>query len=39
MKSFFALVLASSSFLIGFYMGQEKVKSQYPEFQEESEEP
>jgi hypothetical protein len=37
-KSLFVLILASSSFYLGFYMGKEKVMSQIPDFQEESEE-
>lgn len=32
------LVLASSAFVIGFYLGQEKVVSKIPDFQEEVEE-
>lgn len=36
-KSFFALFLASSAFLIGFYLGKEKVKSKIPNFQEDLE--
>jgi hypothetical protein len=37
-KSFMTLVLASSAFMIGFYLGQEKVVSKIPDFQEEAEE-
>lgn len=37
-KSLFVLILASSAFYIGFYMGKENVMSQIPEFQDESEE-
>lgn len=36
-KSFLAFVLASSSFLIGFYLGQETIKSKIPNFQEDTE--
>ena len=37
-KSLFVLILASSAFYLGFYMGKESVMSQIPDFQEESEE-
>jgi hypothetical protein len=37
-KSVMTLVLASSAFIIGFYLGQEKVVSKIPDFQEETEE-
>ncbi len=37
-KSLFVLLLASSAFYLGFYMGKENVMSQIPDFQEESEE-
>lgn len=37
-KSLFTLFLASSAFLIGFYLGQEKIVSKIPDFQEELEE-
>ena len=37
-KSFFAFIVASSAFLIGFYLGTEKVKSKIPDFQEDVEE-
>lgn len=37
-KSLFVLILASSAFYLGFYMGKEKVMSQIPDFQDESEE-
>ncbi len=37
-KSLFVLILASSAFYLGFYMGKENVMSQIPDFQEESEE-
>lgn len=36
-KSIFAIFLASSAFLIGFYLGQEKIKSKIPNFQEDTE--
>ncbi len=36
-KSIFALFVASSAFLIGFYLGKEKIKSKIPDFQEEKE--
>ena len=34
-KSLITLALASTAFLIGFYLGQEKIVARYPEFQEE----
>ena len=37
-KSMFVLILASSAFYLGFYMGKERVLSQIPDFQEEPEE-
>jgi len=37
-KSFFTLLLASSAFFIGFYLGKEKIISKIPDFQEEIEE-
>lgn len=37
-KSLMTIVLASSAFMIGFYLGQEKVVSKIPDFQEEAEE-
>jgi len=37
-KSLFVLILASSAFYLGFYMGKENVMSQIPDFQEEAEE-
>jgi len=36
-KSFFTLMLASSAFLIGFYLGKEKIISKIPDFQEDFE--
>ena len=36
-KSIFTMALVSSAFLIGFYLGQEKIVSMIPKFQEESE--
>lgn len=36
-KSFLALLVASSAFLIGFYIGEEKTKSKIPNFQEDLE--
>ncbi len=36
-KSLFVLILASSAFYLGFYMGKENVISQIPDFQEEAE--
>jgi hypothetical protein len=38
MKSLFTLFVVSSAFLIGFYMGQEKIVSKIPDFQGESDE-
>ncbi len=37
-KSLFILILASSAFYMGFYLGKEKVMSQISDFQDESEE-
>jgi uncharacterized membrane protein len=37
-KSLFVLILASSAFYLGFYLGKEKIASQIPDFQEDSEE-
>ena len=37
-KSLFAILITSSAFLFGLYLGSEKVKSKYPDFQEETEE-
>jgi hypothetical protein len=34
-KSLFTLVLASTAFFIGFYLGQEKIVARFPEFQED----
>jgi len=36
-KTLFAILLTSSAFLIGLYLGSEKVKSKYPDFQENQE--
>jgi len=36
-KSLFVLILASSAFYLGFYMGKENVMSRIPNFQEEAE--
>ena len=36
-KSLFVLILASSAFYLGFYMGKENVMSQIPDFQAEAE--
>jgi uncharacterized membrane protein len=36
-KSLFVLILASSAFYLGFYMGKENVLSQIPDFQDDSE--
>ena len=36
-KSLFALIAFSSAFILGFYLGQEKVLNKIPEFQEELE--
>lgn len=36
-KSLFVLILASSAFYLGFYLGKENVMSQIPDFQDESE--
>ena len=37
-KSLFVLILASSAFSLGFYMGKENVMSQISDFQDEPEE-
>jgi hypothetical protein len=37
-RSLFTLMMVSSAFLMGFYLGQEKIVSKIPNFQEESEE-
>jgi len=37
-KSMFVLILASSAFCLGYYMGKENIMSQIPDFQEEAEE-
>jgi len=37
MKSLMTLVITSSAFLIGFYIGQEKIVSKIPDFQEDQE--
>lgn len=36
-KSLMALFLTSSAFLIGFYLGKEKIVAKIPNFQSESE--
>jgi len=36
-KSLVTLALASSAFFIGFYLGQEKIVSRIPNFQEDLE--
>jgi|Deesub1362A_J573_1020465.scaffolds.fasta_scaffold00101_24 uncharacterized membrane protein (Fun14 family) len=36
-KSLFTLLAFSSAFILGFYLGQEKVLKKIPEFQEELE--
>jgi hypothetical protein len=35
-KTAFTFALVSSAFLIGFYLGQEKIVSKIPKFQEET---
>lgn len=37
LKSLLTLVIASSAFYIGFYVGQEKVVSKIPDFQQDQE--
>lgn len=37
-KSLFVLILASSAYYLGYYMGKENVMSQIPDFQEELQE-
>jgi hypothetical protein len=38
-KTLLLFISASAAFVIGFYMGGEKVKTRIPDFQEEKEEP
>ena len=38
LKSLVTLALASSAFFIGFYLGQEKIVSKIPKFQDDIEE-
>jgi len=37
-KTLVTMALASSAFFIGFYLGQEKIVSRIPDFQEDLEE-
>ncbi|MFP4081333.1 MAG: hypothetical protein ACLFVG_01100 [Candidatus Aminicenantes bacterium] len=37
-RSLLAILVASSAFLLGFYLGGEKIKSKIPDFQEDLEE-
>jgi hypothetical protein len=37
-KSLMALVVTSSAFIIGFYLGKEKIIAKIPQFQADSEE-
>jgi len=37
-KTMLTFFIASSAFFIGFYLGQEKIVSKIPKFQEDSEE-
>ncbi len=37
-KTLLLFISASAAFVIGFYMGGEKVKTRIPDFQEETEE-
>ncbi len=37
-KSFVALLVTSSAFVIGFYMGKEKIIAKIPQFQPDPEE-
>jgi hypothetical protein len=37
-KSLFAILLTSSAFFIGFYLGKEKIRTKIPKFQEDLEE-
>jgi hypothetical protein len=37
-RSVFTFILVSSAFLVGFYLGKEKILAKIPNFQEESEE-
>jgi len=37
-KSLFTLALASTAFFIGFYLGQEKIVSRFPNFQDDRDE-
>jgi len=38
-KSLMALLVTSSAFVIGFYLGKEKIIAKIPQFQADSEEP
>ncbi len=35
LKGILTLIVFSSAFLLGYYFGEEKVKSKFPNFQEE----
>lgn len=37
-KTLFTLFAITSAFLLGYYLGEEKVKAEIPEFQKEKEE-
>ena len=37
LKSIFTILVTSSAFMLGLYLGKEKVRSKIPDFQEEPE--
>ncbi|MFQ6069554.1 MAG: hypothetical protein ACE5LC_03405 [Candidatus Aminicenantales bacterium] len=36
-KTLFTMFIVASAFLVGYYLGEEKVRSEIPDFQEEKE--
>jgi hypothetical protein len=36
LKSIFTVIVTSSAFFLGFYLGKEKVMSMFPDFQEDT---
>ncbi|MGD8538935.1 MAG: hypothetical protein PVI66_09475 [Candidatus Aminicenantes bacterium] len=38
LKSIFTIMVTSSAFFLGFYLGKEKIMSMIPDFQEDSDE-
>jgi len=37
LKSIFTVLVASSAFMLGLYLGKERIRSKIPDFQEEPE--